>query len=93
MECFKSALTMKCEHGLKVTLQSNIAQCYINLAMFEDALQYSNLALETDPDHSKSLYRKAKSLAYLLEFEESSTIFKQINQEKEIEEFVNRLKA
>ena len=58
-----------------------MAQCSINLGLYEDALQTCNLALKIDPDHVKSQFRKATSLAYLFEFEKSRDIFKQLDNE------------
>jgi hypothetical protein len=51
---------------------------------------YCDLALAVDPEHVKSKFRKAKSLAYLFEFEESIDLFrsinsKQVDSKKEIE--------
>ena len=50
--------------------------------MYEDAVQYCDIALEFDKDHVKTSLIKAKSLAFLFKFEESITIFKHIKFEK-----------
>ena len=49
--------------------------------MYEDALEFCHFALYIDKDHVKSLYRKAKALAYMFQFEESKFILKSINYE------------
>ena len=56
-----------------------MALCYMNLQMYEDALEYCNIALKIDTNHVLSLYSKAKSLAFLFEFDKSIEIFKRIN--------------
>ena len=61
---------------MQMTLLSNISQCYIKLYMYEDALEYSEKALDIRGNHSKSLYRKAISLAYLFRFDESRLVLK-----------------
>lgn len=67
------------------TITSNVAQCCLNLQLFEDALISSNLVLDLDPGHEKSLYRKAKALACLSKFQESINIFEELGQkEKEV---------
>jgi len=43
--------------------------------MFEDAVKFCDQALSIDKNHTKSLFRKAASLAYLFEFDESRKIF------------------
>ena len=50
---------------MKVQILSNAGQAYINLYMFEDALQCCDEALAIDPGYSKALFRKAKALAFL----------------------------
>jgi hypothetical protein len=42
--------------------------------MYEDALMYANLALSVDSEHEKSLFRKAVSLAFLFDFDQSISI-------------------
>jgi len=37
--------------------------------LYEDAVEYCDIALKINPNHVKSLYRKAKSLAFLFDFE------------------------
>jgi hypothetical protein len=46
----------------------------MNLMMYEDAVEMCQCALELDPKHYKSLYRQAKSLAFLFQFEEAKKI-------------------
>jgi len=53
-----------------------MCQCYLNLSLYEDALAYANKALEIDPAHYYSLFRKARALCFLFEFEESIKLFK-----------------
>ena len=43
---------------------------------YEDCLEYCEKALEIDDEHDKSLYRKAKCLAYLYQFDKSIKCFK-----------------
>ena len=70
---------------LMVVLLSNLAQCYIKLEMNEDALEYIQQALDIDSGHVKTLYRKAKALANLFNFDESSKIFKKLKYKDEVE--------
>ena len=51
------------EEGGAVELLTNIAQCYFNLRLYEDAIEFSNQALEVEKDHKMASYYKAKSLA------------------------------
>ena len=44
--------------------------------MYEDALEFCTLALRIDSNNFKSLYRKAKCLAFLFQFDKSIEIFK-----------------
>ena len=64
---------------------SNLAQCYINLGLYEDALRYANNALNFDLHHSKTWYRKAKCLAFLSQFGESINIFRKLEKVEEVE--------
>ena len=61
---------------LQIVILSNMSQVYINLGLYEDALIYANMALKLDLNHVKSLFRKAKSLAFLFNFYEATQIFK-----------------
>jgi tetratricopeptide (TPR) repeat protein len=60
------------------TILSNIAQCYIKLHLYEDALEYSNKALRVIFFHNISLLRKARALTYLFRFDEAIEILKTI---------------
>ena len=64
---------------LEVVILFKMAQCYHNLGLYEDALEYCNVTLSIDQDNVMSLELKAKSLAYLLEFDRSRAIFELIN--------------
>ena len=63
------------DNTLRIAVLSNMSQCYINLELYEDALEFANMALKVDDSHVKTLYRKAKSLSLLYKFDESSAIF------------------
>ena len=52
--------------------------------LYEDCLQYCDIALQIEQDHIKSIYRKAKSLAFLFDFESSRKIFKELKYDKEL---------
>ena len=43
-----SALEVVNDKNLEVKIYSNIAQCYINLGLFEDAIDYCDRALDID---------------------------------------------
>jgi len=47
--------------------------------MYEDALTNVELALKIEKDFKKSLFRKAKALAFLFEFEQSYSLFKELD--------------
>lgn len=55
--------TTKLEEGGEVELLTNIAQCYFNLRLYEDAIELSDQALEVEENHKMASYYKAKSLA------------------------------
>ena len=74
---------------LRILIDANIAQCYINLGMFDDSLEVCNKALEIDCNNGALLYRKAISLAYLLDFLQSSLIYENTFYEREIEEIIS----
>jgi len=46
--------------------------------MYEHAIEFCDFALQIDKDHIKTLYRKARSLAYLFKFAHSIDILRQI---------------
>ena len=52
--------------------------------MFEDALEYCEMALTINEEHQNSLHRKAICLAYLFKFDDSIAMFKKINLENRI---------
>ena len=60
-----------CDNDLKFKILSNVSQCFLNLGLNEDSLFYADEALKLNENDFKSLIRKAKSLAYLREFDES----------------------
>ena len=62
-----------------------MSQCYINLELYQDALEQANNALQVDDSHVKTLYRKAKSLSLLYKFDESCTIFEQLKEKSELQ--------
>ena len=71
LDAYKSALNDTIDSSLKVTLLSNCAACYLKLFMFECALSDTTSALEIDPTHVKSTYRKAEALIGLRRYEAS----------------------
>jgi len=72
IDAYKSALNDAIvDNGLKVTLLSNCAACHLKLLMFECALSDTITALEVDPTHVKSIYRKAEALIGLRRYEAS----------------------
>jgi tetratricopeptide (TPR) repeat protein len=62
---FKRTRLLTTNLQMEVILLSNISQSFICLKLYEDALEYADLALGVDITHNKSLYRKARSLEYL----------------------------
>ena len=54
---------------LELTIYSNIANCYVNLELFEDSIEFCDKILDVEKTHVKANYRKAKALAGLFEFE------------------------
>ena len=79
LKYYQQALAQTKDKQLKLALLSNSIQCYINLEMYEDALMYANLALSVDSEHEKSLFRKAVSLAFLFDFDQSISILQKLN--------------
>ena len=74
LKCFKHSLKKITNEKEKVKVLSNIAQCCINLRLYEDAVSVCDVALKLDKYHLKTVYRKAKALAYLFDFEQSQTL-------------------
>ncbi len=46
-----------------------MAQCYLNLNLYEDTIETCDQGLAHHKDHVYLLFLKAKSLAYLFEFD------------------------
>jgi tetratricopeptide (TPR) repeat protein len=61
--------------------------------MYEDALEYCDFALKIDKSNSKTLYRKATALAFLYKFEESKSIFNQLDDGKKLIGLVTELES
>jgi tetratricopeptide (TPR) repeat protein len=67
MKCFECAVDSlsldedEPTRKLKVILKSNMAQCCVNLRLYEDAIEYADEALDYEPKHQKSLFRKCKA--------------------------------
>ena len=55
------------------------------LELYEDALEFALKALEINPDHQKSLFRKGKALMFLFEFQEAEKIFKDLQNKEQLE--------
>ena len=75
----------------ELTLFSNMSICYMKMLKYEDSLEYCNKALEIDEEHEKSLFRKAKCLAYLYRFDESISFFQMTKYKNQLQ-FVNSLR-
>ena len=60
---------------LELTIFSNLAGCYVNLELYEDAIEFCDKILVVESEHEKALYRKAKALVGLYEFEKGIEIF------------------
>lgn len=58
---------------------SRIAWCFINLSLFEDAIEYCDQALNENVFHDNSLYYKAICMAHIGEFDESIDIFESLD--------------
>lgn len=71
IKCYQDAMQKTSEDDLKMILFSNTSQNYLELQMYEDALENAEEALKFQKDHRKSLLRKASALAFLYEFEQS----------------------
>ena len=55
----------------------NMALCYFNLQLYEDAIQFCDLALKVDQHHEMVSYVKAMSYAMLDKYEECKDILNQ----------------
>ena len=84
IKCYQDALQKTSDNHLKMILFSNIAQNYLELSMYEDALENAEEALKIQKDFRKSLYRKATALAFLFEFESSYSLFKQLDDQESL---------
>ncbi|KAL4499834.1 hypothetical protein ABPG72_015183 [Tetrahymena utriculariae] len=80
--------------NLKIILFSNLSQTCINLAQYQNALSFSNKALELDSNHLKSLGRQAQSLKFLNDFEKSLKVYETINNshKKDVSKEIKELK-
>ena len=79
------------ELKLKIAILSNVSQSFLSLDAFNMCLLYAEKILELDKGHQKSLYRKAKCLAYLGDYVKSIKIFNDLKEnglkcDKEIQE-------
>ena len=70
---------------LTITVLSNMAQCFLNLELYEDTLVFSEEVLKLDKIHVKALFRKAKALSFLFKFDESIRLFEKLASKREIE--------
>ena len=75
LDCYLKALEGFIDPDLKACMLGNTGQCYLLLELFEDAIEYADMALRIDKDNKKYIYTKAKALAGLFEFEESMLLF------------------
>jgi tetratricopeptide (TPR) repeat protein len=92
LKFFKMALKTIDDKTLKITTLANIAQVYLNLGMFEDALEYCDEATKLDPYHFRAHYRKARALAFLDEFDHSEQIFDYLGEKDELK-YIKKLEA
>lgn len=68
-----------CDQILKGAVLSNLSQSFLNLGLFEDSLYYAEEALKVTENDDRSLVRKAKSLAYLLKFDQSFAVLDKVS--------------
>ena len=61
-----------------LTLYSNICQSYLELELYEDALEFADKALMLQENLQENLFRKGKALIFLFEFQKAEEIFKKI---------------
>lgn len=73
------------DKDLKMTIMSNLGQCYINMELFDDALDILDKALFIKANHAKTLFRKAKALAWLFQFERSIAMFEKLGRKDYVE--------
>ena len=65
IKCYQEAMTVTTDDHLKMILLSNTSQNFLQLKMYEDALENAEEALKLQKDFRKSLARKATALAFL----------------------------
>ena len=75
---------------LELLIRSNLAQCYLNMEHYEDAIEQTDRALLIDPSHKIVLMWKAKALRGIYKFEESIELFAKLGMKDEIN-IINRL--
>ena len=78
-------MNLEMESRARVMMLSKMAQSYLNLRLYEDALDHCNLALEIDKDEEEVKYIKAKVLSYLFKFKESIKLFKENDHAKDVD--------
>lgn len=54
-----------------MSLYLNLAQCYLKLENWEQAIRYASDALQVDANNSKALFRRASAYEAKKEFEKS----------------------
>ena len=60
---FKSILEMITDSKIIVQTNSMIAKCYLNLLLYEDAINFCDKALKINENHFQSLFIRAKCLS------------------------------
>ena len=85
IKAYQDAMKKTSEDKLRLILFSNTSLSYLELEMYEDALENAEEALKIQKDHRKSLYRKATAHAFLFEFEQSYKLLKQLNDKERLE--------
>ena len=69
IECFLAALERNSDPEEEIHVLSDAAECFLQINLYEDGLEFSNFALDINPLDIKALLLKAKCLAYLFEFD------------------------
>ena len=89
IDCYKRSLELTKDKILRVQNLSNLAQCYLCLDMYEDALDHCNFALRIDPEFMKAKFRKARALMRLFRFEESLKVLDKLSKKEAKKEIEN----
>eukprot|EP00761_Pharyngomonas_kirbyi_P004110 gb/GECH01004114.1/.p1 GENE.gb/GECH01004114.1/~~gb/GECH01004114.1/.p1 ORF type:complete len:239 (+),score=53.85 gb/GECH01004114.1/:1-717(+) len=69
-------------HDLYIAINANMAACFLNLDDYDAVVKYATNALQEDPKHLKSLYRRSKAYEHQEKYSES---IQDLEQLKELE--------